>query len=115
MFSDPQSVAFFHQFKADFPALNIKIPFLTVWETINHKPLKALVALQKPLLIVAAGEDGVNPVSESQRLFAQANEPKQLHIEPGRRITRCTVAITLSRSCARNSAGLHNISKPDCC
>lgn len=81
--SDPQSVAFFHQFKADFPALNIKIPFLTVWETINHKPLKALAELQKPLLIVAAGEDGVNPVSESQRLFAQANEPKQLHIEPG--------------------------------
>ncbi|MGR2770449.1 UilS family quorum-quenching N-acyl-homoserine lactonase [Photobacterium ganghwense] len=81
--SDPQSVEFFNQFKDNFPVLNIKIPFLTVWETINHKPFKVLAELQKPLLIVAAGEDGVNPVSESQRLFAQANEPKQLHIEPG--------------------------------
>ncbi|MGF1716693.1 alpha/beta fold hydrolase [Photobacterium chitinilyticum] len=81
--SDPQSVEFFHQFKDQFPVLNIKIPFLTVLETMNHKPLHALAAFNKPLLVVAAGEDGVNPVSESQRLFEQANEPKQLHIEQG--------------------------------
>ncbi|MEJ2766826.1 alpha/beta fold hydrolase, partial [Photobacterium sp. MCCC 1A19761] len=81
--SDPQSVEFFHQFKDDFPALNLKIPFLTVWETMNHKPLHALPGLNQPLLIVAAGEDGVNPVGESQQLFEHANEPKQLHIEPG--------------------------------
>lgn len=81
--SDPQSVEFFNQFKDDFPALTIKIPFLTVWETMNHKPVNALPNLNKPLLIVAAGEDGVNPLSESEKLFSQANEPKKLHVEQG--------------------------------
>lgn len=81
--SDPQSVEFFNQFKDDFPALTIKIPFLTVWETMNHKPVNALKDLNKPLLIVAASEDGVNPVSESEKLFANANEPKKLHVEKG--------------------------------
>ncbi|SBS64582.1 UilS family quorum-quenching N-acyl-homoserine lactonase [Vibrio atlanticus] len=80
---DPQSVEFFNNFKDDFPALNIKIPFLTVWETMNHKPINALALLNKPLLVVAAGEDGVNPASESKKLFEHANEPKQLHIERG--------------------------------
>ncbi|MGF1704232.1 alpha/beta fold hydrolase [Photobacterium makurazakiensis] len=79
--SDSQSIAFFNQYKDDYPALNIKIPFLTIWETMNHKPLDILDNLDKPLLIVAASEDGVNPVSESEKLFKQANEPKKLHIE----------------------------------
>lgn len=81
--SDPLSVEFFNQFKDDLPALTIKIPFLTIWETINHKPVNALADLNKPLLIVAAGEDGINPESESQKLFELSNEPKQLHLEQG--------------------------------
>ncbi|ELR66680.1 Dienelactone hydrolase [Photobacterium marinum] len=81
--SDPQSVEFFNNFKDEFPALTIKIPFLTVWETTQHKPVNALPNLDVPLLVVAAGEDGVNPVSESERLFAAAKEPKKLHIEQG--------------------------------
>ncbi|MGF1735052.1 UilS family quorum-quenching N-acyl-homoserine lactonase [Photobacterium satsumensis] len=79
--SDEQSVAFFNQYKNDFPALSIKIPFLTVWETMNHKPIEAVKNLTAPLLIVAAANDGVNPVSESEALFAHANEPKALYIE----------------------------------
>ncbi|CAH0538544.1 UilS family quorum-quenching N-acyl-homoserine lactonase [Vibrio marisflavi] len=79
--SDPQSIEFFNQYKEDFPALTIKIPFLTVWETINHKPINALPNLDKPLLIVAASNDGVNPVSESEKLYSAANEPKELYIE----------------------------------
>ncbi|QJY39683.1 alpha/beta fold hydrolase [Vibrio europaeus] len=81
--SDQQSVDFFNQFKDDFPALTIKIPFLTVWETINHKPVEALANLNKPVMIVAAEQDGVNPLSESQVLFDKANEPKALHVEEG--------------------------------
>ncbi|MCG9580126.1 alpha/beta hydrolase [Vibrio tubiashii] len=81
--SDEQSVDFFNQFKDDFPALTIKIPFLTVWETINHKPVEALANLNKPVMIVAAEQDGVNPLSESQALFDKANEPKELHVEEG--------------------------------
>ncbi|MDC5838803.1 alpha/beta hydrolase [Vibrio europaeus] len=81
--SDQQSVDFFNQFKDDFPALTVKIPFLTVWETINHKPVEALANLNKPVMIVAAEQDGVNPLSESQVLFDKANEPKALHVEEG--------------------------------
>lgn len=81
--SDEQSVDFFNQFKDDFPALTIKIPFLTVWETICHKPVEALANLNKPVMIIAAEQDGVNPLSESQVLFDMANEPKALHVEEG--------------------------------
>ncbi|CCN50857.1 Hydrolase, alpha/beta fold family [Vibrio nigripulchritudo MADA3029] len=81
--SDEQSVDFVNQYKEEFAALTIKIPFLTVWETINHKPVKALPSLNKPLMIVAASEDGVNPLTESQILFDSANEPKMLHVEEG--------------------------------
>jgi len=81
--SDEQSVDFFNQFKDDFPALTIKIPFLTVWETICHKPVEALASLNKPVMIIAAEQDGVNPLSESQVLFDMANEPKALHVEEG--------------------------------
>ncbi len=81
--SDEQSVDFFNQFKDDFPALTIKIPFLTVWETICHKPVEALANLNKPVMIIAAEQDGVNPLSESQVLFDKANEPKALHVEEG--------------------------------
>jgi fermentation-respiration switch protein FrsA (DUF1100 family) len=81
--SDEQSVDFFNQFKDDFPALTIKIPFLTVWETICHKPVEALANLNKPVMIIAAEQDGVNPLSESQVLFDKANEPKALYVEEG--------------------------------
>ncbi|WP_245986770.1 UilS family quorum-quenching N-acyl-homoserine lactonase [Vibrio pectenicida] len=79
--SDVQSVDFFNKYKDDFPALTIKIPFLTVWETINHKPVQALKNLNKPLMIVAAEDDGVNPLEESRVLFDHANEPKALYVE----------------------------------
>ncbi|WP_108652725.1 UilS family quorum-quenching N-acyl-homoserine lactonase [Dongshaea marina] len=82
---DEQSLEFFESHKDDFPALTIKIPFLTVWETLNHKPELSLQKMQQPLLIVAAELDGVNPLSESEALFAKANEPKMLYIEPGAR------------------------------
>ncbi|MCL9782066.1 alpha/beta hydrolase [Vibrio sp. S4M6] len=81
--SDEQSIAFFDKYKEEFPALNIKIPFLTIWETLNHKPIQSVSDLKVPLLIVAASEDGVNPLCESQRLYQKASEPKELYIEHG--------------------------------
>ena len=81
--TDPQSVEFYQTYKDDFPALTGKIPFLTTAETMSHKPELVVDQLNKPLLIVAADQDGVNPLSESESLFAKANEPKQLYIEQG--------------------------------
>lgn len=79
--TDPQSKKFYHDHVDKFSALQIKIPILTVAETIKHKPEKIIGKLSNtPILIVAAGKDGVNPVEESKILFEKANEPKELFI-----------------------------------
>ncbi|MDD7805065.1 MAG: alpha/beta fold hydrolase [Endozoicomonas sp. (ex Botrylloides leachii)] len=79
--SDPQSVDFYKTYRMQFPALGIKIPFLTIAETMQHKPEQYIKDIAAPVMIVAAENDGVNPAEESKRLYALASEPKQLHIE----------------------------------
>ncbi|MDH5633287.1 MAG: alpha/beta fold hydrolase [Gammaproteobacteria bacterium] len=76
--SDEQSRAFYDEYAGQFDALNIKIPFLTVAETLKLKPINALPDVKVPILVVAATDDSVNPVSESHALFEAANEPKEL-------------------------------------
>lgn len=78
--TDPQSKAFYDDNVERHPELNIKIPMLTVAETIVHKPELAVSELKIPILITAAGKDGVNPLEESKVLFQLANEPKELFI-----------------------------------
>ncbi len=78
--SDHQSKAFYERHVELFPALKIKIPFLTVAETIKHQPEKVIGKIKTPILITAAGKDSVNPMEESEILFKLANEPKDLHI-----------------------------------
>ena len=81
--TDNQSVAFFKAYRDQFPALAIKIPFLTIAETMAHKPEQYIKDIAAPLLIIAAEKDGVNPPEESQRLYDLAPEPKKLYTEPG--------------------------------
>lgn len=81
--TDSQSVQFYNDNIAAFPELNIKIPFLTVAETLNFKPENCLGKVHAPLLIVGARDDGVNPIAESYALFEKANEPKELFVVPG--------------------------------
>ena len=76
--SDPQSKQFYEDHVEQFPALRIKIPMLTVAETIQHKPEKIISRVQVPVLFIAAGKDSVNPADESTRLFQKANQPKEL-------------------------------------
>jgi fermentation-respiration switch protein FrsA (DUF1100 family) len=79
--TDPQSKQFYNENVDEFPALKIKIPMLTVAETIKHKPERIVGNLPNtPILIVAAGKDCVNPVEESEKLFEKANEPKELFV-----------------------------------
>lgn len=75
-----QSKAFYESHVAQFPTLKIKIPFLTVAETLNHKPEQVIRKINAPILLTAAGKDGVNPVEESEILFKPANEPEKLHV-----------------------------------
>lgn len=76
--SDEQSKSFYNEFADAYPALKIKIPFLTVAETLRHKPIDSLPDVAAPLLVVAASDDSVNPASESRQLYDAANEPKEL-------------------------------------
>lgn len=76
--TDEQSKAFYDEYADEYSALKIKIPFLTVAETLNHKPVNSISKVNVPILVVAATNDSVNPVTESYALFEAANEPKEL-------------------------------------
>ncbi|NLE02110.1 MAG: alpha/beta hydrolase [Fibrobacter sp.] len=78
--TDEQSRAFFERYVGNFPALQIKLPFLTVAETMEHKPIIALKNLKIPIHIVGAEKDSVNPPQESLRLYETASGPKKLHM-----------------------------------
>jgi fermentation-respiration switch protein FrsA (DUF1100 family) len=78
--SDPQSKEFYKQNVEQFPALKIKLPFLTLSETINHKPEQLIGEIKSPILITCASKDGVIPASESEILYEKASDPKELFI-----------------------------------
>lgn len=81
--SDEQSKAFLQKNIDKFPELKIKIPFLTILETINYKPEQYLKNLHVPILIVGAEKDIVNPISETNSLYNLASEPKELVVISG--------------------------------
>jgi len=82
--SDEESKAFFESNKAQFPAMDVKIPFLTVRETLNYKPAENARLVSCPTLVVVAGEDRVNPPEQGIALFdAVAAKEKKLHQEAG--------------------------------
>lgn len=81
--TDEQSIKFYHDNVEAFPELNIKIPFLTVAETLKYKPEQHLDKVNAPILIIGASEDGVNPIAESHQLFAKAHDPKELFVVEG--------------------------------
>lgn len=78
--SDEQSIVFYNQNVDQYPALKTKIPFLTLKETMSHKPELFLTCIHVPFLIVAAENDKVNPREESCHLYDLANDPKELYI-----------------------------------
>jgi fermentation-respiration switch protein FrsA (DUF1100 family) len=80
--TDPQSKAFVEESRQRYPAMDIKIPFLTVREMLNYKPGVYAARVACPVLVVVAGEDGVNPPDHGKELFAALGTPvKKLHIE----------------------------------
>ncbi len=84
--SDEESKAFFAENKTRYPAMDIKIPFLTVRETLQYKPGKNALAVTCPTLIVVAGNDTVNPPEQGLALYdAVKADKKHLHVEHGAR------------------------------
>lgn len=79
--SDEESRQFFEDNRVKFPALNIKIPFLTIRETLMYKPYKNALKTLCPTLVVVAEKDRVNPPSQGIALYeAVASEHKKLWV-----------------------------------
>lgn len=78
--TDEQSIDFYNKNVNKFPSLKTKIPFLTIKETIEHKPENYLKYVTIPILIICAENDQVNPKLESEILYEKANEPKEFMI-----------------------------------
>lgn len=78
--SDEESKSFFEENRKAFPAMDIKIPFLTVKETLKYKPALNASKVKCPTLVVIAGHDTVNPPEQGRALFNAAGaEEKQLY------------------------------------
>ncbi|EFH5389442.1 hypothetical protein GQK82_22805, partial [Escherichia coli] len=64
------------------PEMDIKIPFLTVMETLQYKPAESAAKVQCPVLVVIAGQDSVNPPEQGRALYdAVASGTKELYEE----------------------------------
>ncbi|MHA6679823.1 serine aminopeptidase domain-containing protein [Enterobacter cloacae] len=60
----------------------MKIPFLTVYETLQYKPHKNAERVNCPVLVVVAGEDTVNDPKQGITLFESVkSQEKKLYIE----------------------------------
>lgn len=78
--SDNESKSFFEEYRKAFPAMDIKIPFLTVRETLKYKPALNASKVVCPTLVVIAGHDTVNPPEQGRALFSAAGaKEKQLY------------------------------------
>lgn len=65
-----------------YPEMDIKIPFLTVMETLQYKPAESAASVQCPVLVVIAGQDSVNPPEQGRALYdAVASGTKELYEE----------------------------------
>lgn len=82
--ADEESKAFFDENKVKYPAIDIKIPFLTVRETLMYKPYVNASKMSCPTLVVVAGKDKVNPPSQGIALYnAIAGQEKELCVIDG--------------------------------
>ncbi len=80
--SDDESKEFFGKVKIRHPEMDIKIPFLTVMETLKYKPAESAARVQCPVLVVIAGKDCVNPPEQGKKLYdAVASANKELYEE----------------------------------
>lgn len=80
--SDEESKKFFDENRALYPAMDIRIPFLTIRETLQYRPAQSASRVTCPTLIVIAGKDTVNPPEQGRALFeAVGASVKQLHEE----------------------------------
>lgn len=80
--SDAESKLFFEENRSKYPKMDIKIPFLTVRETLLYKPALNASKVRCPTLIVIAANDTVNPPEQGRALFDSVGaEEKRIYVE----------------------------------
>lgn len=80
--SDSESKAFFEESKQCYPEIDVKIPFLTIRETVHYQPARFAADVTCPTLVVIAGRDTVNPPEQGRALYdALAAKEKVLYEE----------------------------------
>lgn len=81
---DAESRRFFDSYKEVFPAMDIKIPFLTVRETLLYKPGENAARVNCPTSVVVASKDKVNPPEQGIALYeAAGGTVKSLYVAEG--------------------------------
>jgi dienelactone hydrolase len=80
--NDSESKSFFEKNRTQYPKMDIKIPFLTVRETLRYKPALNASLVMCPTLVIIAGQDTVNPPKQGRLLFnAVGAKEKKLYEE----------------------------------
>lgn len=80
--TDEESRVFFEKNKKLFPALDIKVPYLTVWEAIRYNPAIAAAKLTQPALMVFAENDKVIALEYGLAFYQAVASEKFCHIQP---------------------------------
>lgn len=84
--NDAESKSFFEKHRSQYPKMDIKIPFLTVRETMLYKPALNASQVTCPTLVITAGQDTVNPPEQGRALFDAAGaKVKKLYEESSAR------------------------------
>lgn len=78
MLTDEQSKAFHEKYCTTCPALEIKLPFLTVKETLTQRAIFLMPHVTAPTHFTLAENDQVNPPENMRELHAAARCPKAL-------------------------------------
>ncbi len=81
--TDCASADFYKEHREQFPALGIKIPYLTTASILLLKPEQYIKDITAPILLVGAEHDTVNPEGAITQLYDLVQEPKKLYIETG--------------------------------
>jgi uncharacterized protein len=74
---------FYEKALKKFPQADVKLPVTTLLKTYEYKPEESLKKVRVPLFIIAAENDTINPPGEAERLFREANDPKELQVIKG--------------------------------
>ncbi|WP_413742336.1 alpha/beta hydrolase [Sodalis sp. RH15] len=80
--TDEESRVFFEKNKNNYPALDIKVPYMTVWEAIQYRPAAAAEKVTQPTLMIFAQNDKVIALEYGLAFYQAVAAEKKCYIQP---------------------------------